>query len=195
MDKSFISKADYGSSTDPARAGFDGWKADGEDVLAFAPFPALNFVSLDLPSEAELAEKNPELFLQRHPPPVIIDEVQYAPSLFRFLKVYIDRHRDESGLFFLTGPQKFVMMQSVGDSLAGRIEVLELEPLSLKEIRASGFSGALEDVVFRGAFFKKGPLHEFVSSKTMDSRKLTIDSRNILLLRSCLSNSFPPGER
>ena len=51
------------------------------------------FVSLDLPTEAEQAEKEPGTFLQRHPPPVIIDEVQYAPGLFRHLKVVVDAHR------------------------------------------------------------------------------------------------------
>ena len=50
-------------------------------------FPDYAFVSLDLPTEAEQAEKEPERFLQRHPPPVIIDEVQYAPGLFRHLSL------------------------------------------------------------------------------------------------------------
>ena len=49
-------------------------------------FPNYEFVSLDLPTEAEQAEKEPQSFLRRHPPPVIIDEVQYAPGLFRYLK-------------------------------------------------------------------------------------------------------------
>lgn len=56
-------------------------------------FPKHSFVSLDLPSEAEQAEKEPVAFLRRHPPPVIIDEVQYAPGLFRHLKAAVDAAR------------------------------------------------------------------------------------------------------
>jgi predicted AAA+ superfamily ATPase len=62
-------------------------------------FPNYTFVSLGLPTEAEQAEKEPERFLQRYPPPVIIDEVQYAPRLLRHLKVALDAHRTRNGQF------------------------------------------------------------------------------------------------
>src|SRR6266851_5247102 len=89
-------------------------------------FPNHSFVSLDLPTEAEQAEKEPGSFLQRHPPPVIIDEVQYAPGLFRHLKTEVDAHRGRNGQILLTGSQKFTLMKSVSDSLAGRVDVIEL---------------------------------------------------------------------
>ena len=92
-------------------------------------FPDYAFVSLDLPTEAEQAEKEPERFLQRHPPPVIIDEVQYAPGLFRHLKVAVDAHRTRNGQFLLTGSQKFTLMKNVSESLAGRADIVELETL------------------------------------------------------------------
>jgi predicted AAA+ superfamily ATPase len=95
------------------------------------------FVSLDLPTEAEQAEREPQSFLQRHQPPVIIDEVQYAPGLFRYLKVAVDASRDRNGQFLLTGSQKFTLMKSVSESLAGRADIAELETLSLAEIRAA----------------------------------------------------------
>ena len=60
-------------------------------------FLATRFVTLDLPSEAEPAEREPSTFLARHPPPVIIDEVQYAPGLFRHLKATVDRERGRYG--------------------------------------------------------------------------------------------------
>src|SRR5438105_1515765 len=66
-------------------------------------FPEHRFVSLDLPTEAEQAEKEPDAFLRRHAPPVILDQVQYAPSLFRHLKVAIDDNRGRKGQFLLTG--------------------------------------------------------------------------------------------
>src|SRR5688572_25291926 len=66
-------------------------------------FPDHRFVSLDLPTEAEQAEKEPGAFLHRHPPPVILDEVQYAPALFRHLKIAVDAARGRNGQFLLTG--------------------------------------------------------------------------------------------
>jgi predicted AAA+ superfamily ATPase len=69
-------------------------------------FPNHMFVSLNLPTEAEQAERESQSFLQRHPPPVIIDEVQYVPGLFRYLKVAVDASRNRNGQFLLTGSQK-----------------------------------------------------------------------------------------
>jgi uncharacterized protein len=91
-------------------------------------------VSLDLPSVAEEAEESGERFLARHPPPTIIDEVQYAPGLFRYLKHAIDLRRDEPGQFLLTGSQRFSLMQGVTESLAGRVAIVELHSLSLAEL-------------------------------------------------------------
>lgn len=118
-------------------------------------FPDYALVSLDLPTEAEQAEKDPTAFLQRHPPPVIIDEVQYAPALFRHLKVAIDADRRRNGQFLLTGSQKFTLMAGVSESLAGRAEIVELETLSVGELRrAPGEVArvAIDDAVVRGGF-------------------------------------------
>src|SRR5512139_278700 len=81
-------------------------------------FPGHGFVSLDLPSEAEQAERDPETFLRRHPPPLIVDEVQYAPALFRHLKVAVEADRGSSGQYLLTGSQKFTLMKGVAESMA-----------------------------------------------------------------------------
>jgi len=115
-------------------------------------FPNYSFVSLDLPTEAEQAEKDPASFLERHKPPVIIDEVQYAPGLFRHLKAEVDAHRDRNGQFLLTGSQKFQLMQNVAESLAGRADILEMATLSLAEIRAALPETALETAIVRGGF-------------------------------------------
>jgi predicted AAA+ superfamily ATPase len=115
-------------------------------------FPEYEFVSLDLPTEAEQAEKEPERFLQRHPPPVIIDEVQYAPGLFRSLKAAIDAKRGQNGRFLLTGSQKFTLMKNVSESLAGRADIAELETLSFQEIRAAQPAFGLEEAIVRGGF-------------------------------------------
>jgi uncharacterized protein len=115
-------------------------------------FPNHQFVSLDLPTEAEQAEKEPQTFLQRHPMPVMIDEVQYAPGLFRYLKVAVDASRRRNGQFLLTGSQKFTLMKNVSESLAGRADIVELETLSLGEIRRALPDVTPESVTVRGGF-------------------------------------------
>src|ERR1035438_1877869 len=115
-------------------------------------FPGPSFVSLDLPTEAEQAEKEPRTFLQRHPSPVIIDEVQYAPGLFRHLKAEVDAKRTRNGQFLLTGSQKFTLMKNVSESLAGRADIVELETLSFAEIREALPNTQLETAIVRGGF-------------------------------------------
>ena len=115
-------------------------------------FPDHQFVSLDLPTEAEQAEKEPQTFLERHPAPVIIDEVQYAPDLFRYLKVAVDATRRKNGQFLLTGSQKFTLMKSVSESLAGRTDIAELETLSFAEILGAQPKTSVESAIVRGGF-------------------------------------------
>lgn len=91
------------------------------------------YVSLDDLSERQVAKEDPELFLQLHKPPVLIDEVQYAPELFTYIKIQADRNR-EPGAFWLTGSQIFKLMRGVGESLAGRVAVLSMTSLSQAEI-------------------------------------------------------------
>ncbi len=124
----------------------------GKTSLLRHLYPKWNFVSLDLPAEAELAEEQPETFLARYPRPLMIDEVQYAPKVFRHVKVDVDAHRQDSGRFLLTGSQKFLLMRGVSESLAGRAAVLELEPLSFREIRRALPDLSIEDVLLRGGY-------------------------------------------
>src|SRR5215471_11173706 len=99
-----------------------GARQTGKTSTFMRLFPQHAFVSLDLPTEAEQAEKEPHDFLRRHAGPVIIDEVQYAPGLFRHLKAAVDARRTSHGQFLLTGSQKFTLMRSVSESLAGRAD-------------------------------------------------------------------------
>lgn len=111
-----------------------GARQTGKTTLLRELFPEHHYVSLDLPSAAELAEREPELFLTQHPAPLLVDEVQYAPGLFRHLKIAVDSDRHSMGRFVLTGSQKFTLMKAVSDSLAGRCALVELETLSFEEI-------------------------------------------------------------
>ena len=98
-------------------------------------------VSLDDMNARKLAKTDPELFIAQNPPPVIIDEVQYAPELFPYIKIHVDKHREQKGAFWLTGSQKYRLMQGVQESLAGRIAVLDLMGLSYREKIKQPFSG------------------------------------------------------
>jgi predicted AAA+ superfamily ATPase len=129
-----------------------GARQTGKTSTLLRLFPNHSFVSLDLPTEAEQAEKEPRSFLQRHPAPVIIDEVQYAPGLFRHLKAEVDAHRTRNGQFLLTGSQKFTLMKNVSDSLAGRADIIELETLSFAEIHAALPQIGVETAILRGGF-------------------------------------------
>ena len=83
----------------------------GKTTLLRSLFPQHRYVSLDLPSEASRAELEPDLFLAKIAGPLLIDEVQYAPQLFRHIKAAIDADRSLCGRFILTGSQKFELMR------------------------------------------------------------------------------------
>ena len=91
------------------------------------------YVTLDDLNERAIAKSDPELFLQLHKPPVLIDEVQYAPELFTYIKIHVDKNHNP-GDFWLTGSQVFKLMQGVQESLAGRVAVLSMTSLSQAEI-------------------------------------------------------------
>ena len=91
------------------------------------------YVTLDDLTERDMAKNDPALFLQLHKPPVLIDEVQYAPELFTYIKIYVDEHH-HPGDFWMTGSQIFRLMRGVQESLAGRVALLHMSPLSQREI-------------------------------------------------------------
>ena len=97
------------------------------------------YVSLDDLNERSLAKSDPELFLQVHNPPVLIDEIQYAPELFPYIKIYADSHH-EPGAFWLTGSQVFQMMKGVQESLAGRVAVLSMTSLAQAELAGASMT-------------------------------------------------------
>ena len=95
------------------------------------------YVTLDDLENRAMAQNDPALFLQLHDRPILIDEVQYAPQLFSYIKIEIDNGA-ESGSFWLTGSQSFRMMELAQESLAGRVALLHMPSLSQHEIYGSG---------------------------------------------------------
>ena len=91
-------------------------------------------VSLDNPILRKSAKEDPEKFLQTYSPPVLIDEVQYAPELFPYIKIIVDKEK-KNGQFWLTGSQNFTMMKNVTESLAGRAAIIRMNNLSRSEIQ------------------------------------------------------------
>ena len=91
------------------------------------------YVSLDDLNERRLAKEDPELFIQVHKPPILIDEVQYAPELFIYIKIYVDSHH-MPGAFWLTGSQAFRLMNGIQESLAGRVAILSMTTLAQAEM-------------------------------------------------------------
>ncbi|MGD8451394.1 MAG: ATP-binding protein [Phycisphaerae bacterium] len=92
------------------------------------------YATLDDPALRELARNDPALFLQRFEPPVLIDEIQYAPQLLPLIKMAVDGQR-KRGVFWLTGSQQFHLMKGVSETLAGRVAVLSLSGFSSRERR------------------------------------------------------------
>ena len=102
--------------------------------------PGRRYVTLDDPFLEDQANADSRTFMELNPPPVTIDEVQRAPVLFRYIKQACDRRRGEKGLYCLSGSQPFHLMKGVSESLAGRVRILEMSGLSLREINGDGCS-------------------------------------------------------
>lgn len=91
------------------------------------------YVTLDDLEIRAMAINDPGFFVQKYPPPLVIDEVQYAPELFSYLKIMVDREK-KNGMYWLTASQKFHLMKGVKETLAGRVAILDLLGLSKAEI-------------------------------------------------------------
>ncbi|MCU7923737.1 MAG: AAA family ATPase, partial [Candidatus Thiodiazotropha sp. (ex Dulcina madagascariensis)] len=111
-----------------------GARQTGKSSLLNHLFPKHSYVSLDVPLEARQASESGHFFLESHGTPLVIDEIQYAPELFRQIKIWIDQHRQVTGQYVMTGPQKFSLMKGVSESLAGRVSILNLHSLSVREL-------------------------------------------------------------
>ena len=92
-----------------------------------------NYITLDDLDARQMAQNDPGLFIQTYNPPLIIDEIQYAPELFSSIKITVDREK-KNGLYWLTGSQKFHLMKGLTETLAGRIAIIDLLGLSQAEI-------------------------------------------------------------
>ena len=112
-----------------------GARQTGKSSLLQKEYPEITYLTFDHLREVEAAKEAPSYFLSQFKGPVVLDEIQYVPELFRELKIVIDQDRNNYGKWIMTGSQQFVLMKQISESLAGRIAVLHLETLSATELR------------------------------------------------------------
>lgn len=129
-----------------------GVRQAGKSSLLQKLFKDAEYVTLDKVLMAEEASVNPSKFLNRFKKQVIIDKIQYAPSLFRELKIRIDEERHVKGKWILTGSQQFTLMKGISESLAGRARILNLHTLSANEINQAGLLKDRNDLLWKGGF-------------------------------------------
>ena len=97
-----------------------------------------NYVTLADRNEKMMARNDPDMFLKVHPAPLIIDEVQYAKGLFEAIEAVVDKAKFETGhnegMYILTGSQAYKLMEGISQSMAGRVSIIDMSPLSMSEI-------------------------------------------------------------
>ena len=128
-----------------------GPRQSGKTTLAKACFPGKPYVSLENPDMLELANQDPRGFLGGFSRGAILDEIQRAPQLFNYLQEILD-NTEEDGLFILTGSNNILLQENISQTLAGRIGILDLLPLSYREIRELVKGLSLPELIVRGFY-------------------------------------------
>lgn len=132
-----------------------GPRQSGKSTLLTQLFKNHMYVSLDDPLLRRMALEDPEIFLENHPAPLILDEIQYCPGLLPYIKIAVDRNRSLNGQYLLTGSQMFPLMQGVTESLAGRAVIYELLGFSLEEYpnrKTSYTAKSCFQILFEGSY-------------------------------------------
>lgn len=130
-----------------------GPRQSGKTTLTKSTFPNLKYINLENPADRQRIMGDPEGFLEQFEEGVIIDEAQNYPDLFSYIQVYVDKRNNVTGQFLLTGSQNFLLNEKISQTLAGRVAILELLPLSYKEI-SQKFSPKINipSAIFKGCY-------------------------------------------
>jgi len=111
----------------------------GKTTLLKEVAAGVRYVTLDDPIMLQSAVNESGTFFKNNPPPVFVDEIQYAQTLFPQMKILLDAER-KKGQFYLSGSQQFQMMKNISESLAGRLGIVNLLGVSLRELKGESFS-------------------------------------------------------
>ena len=152
--------------------------------------PSYEYLSFDLYSDLEGVKQDPSLFLSQHPPPIILDEIQYAPEVLRFIKGRIDDKRHEYGRFAITGSQVFSLMKGVSESLAGRIAIFELYPFSWAELEETPTIQETLQGILRGFYPEFIATPEMSHLRWFDSFLMTYIERDVRNIRATINISL-----
>ena len=128
-----------------------GPRQSGKSTLVQEVFSGYNYVNLELPGERAAANADPLGYIRSHPAPLIIDEAQLAPELFNVIQVESDRV-GTPGQFVLSGSQNFILKRQISQSLAGRVGMLTLLPLSYRELHATQDGLSFDEYLYRGGY-------------------------------------------
>lgn len=128
-----------------------GPRQSGKTTLVKEVFPDKPYVNLERLHMRELANSDPEGFLNDYPKGAILDEIQGAPHLLSSIQVRVDESK-KKGEFILTGSHQMALHEAISQSLAGRTAILNLLPLSLEELQIAGLEKSLDDLLFEGCY-------------------------------------------
>ncbi len=134
-----------------------GPRQSGKTTLAKKTFPHLNYANLEDLSVREYVKDDPKDFLEKNPEGLIIDEIQHIPELLSYLQVYVDK-ADKAGMYVITGSHQILLSEKISQSLAGRVLVNILLPLSYTELKQKEAFTEVNDLLF-GGFYPR--LHQY----------------------------------
>ena len=169
--KRSISELILAGAQDSPAISIVGPRQSGKSTLAKQLFPNHAYVDMQEPSVLEFALSDPKGFLKTYTNGygIIVDEAQYAPILFDQIKVEIDKNRDKMGRYILTGSQHFLLSEKITESLAGRVYLYKLLPLSFKELTdVNRLEPTIEQQIIKGfypnLYDKQKLVHTFYES-------------------------------
>ncbi|MDW7730419.1 MAG: ATP-binding protein [Bacillota bacterium] len=129
-----------------------GPRQSGKTTLVRATFPEKRYVSLEDPDTREFAQTDPRGFLSTYTASVIFDEVQRVPHLFSYIQTIVDQ-KQKSGQYILTGSSNYLLQENLSQTLAGRVAILKLLPLSIEELIDAGYPvNNYEEYIFKGLY-------------------------------------------
>lgn len=128
-----------------------GPRQSGKTTLVKSAFSHKAYVNLEIPDQRFAAQSDPKGFLSQFPKGAILDEVQRVPELLSYIQAIVDENKIP-GLFILTGSHQLELHEAISQSLAGRVGLLSLYPLTQKELNQAGFDLNLDDQIYHGFY-------------------------------------------